>query len=148
MSGGKRSPEWGPRMTARSRGRAQDVTDDTLISPTDHHCFLGLLVDQSLTYKQHVVGVYAKGTRLVRLLRRLTTMHNSLTLPVVRQLYLSVVIPSVLYTTDVLSPNQLFNRHIRGPKAAPYFWTVRKATDIQAPVVPFVRDNISRKAGR
>ena len=82
-------------------GPALHLSDGTVITPTDHHRFLGVLVDQSLTYKQHVASVYAKGTRLVGLLRRLTTARNGLTLMVVRQLYLSVVVPSVLYAADV-----------------------------------------------
>ena len=89
---------------ARTRGVGLgpplQLSNGTTITPTNHHRFLGVLMDQELKYKQHVAMAYAKGTRLIGLIRRLTTAHNGLTLPVVRRLYLSVVVPSMMYAAD------------------------------------------------
>ena len=67
-----------------------------------------MLIDQLLTYKQHVMNIYTEGTCLDGLLPRLATVLNSLTLTVVCQLYLSVVVPSVLYAADIfITPIQV-----------------------------------------
>lgn len=74
------------------------LSDGTVIQPTDHHRFLGVLVDQALKFK--VASAYVRGSRLVSQILRLAKARNWLTLPIVRRLYLSVVIPSMLYAAD------------------------------------------------
>ncbi len=81
-------------------GPTLHLTDGTTIAPSDHHRFLGLLVDHQLRFKQHVALAYSKGSRWVAQLRRLATARNGLTLAVVRRLYLAVVVPSMLYAAD------------------------------------------------
>ena len=78
-------------------GPALQLSDGTTIEPTDHHRFLGVLVDQALKFKQHTAMVYAKGSRLVGQIKRLANARNGLKMAVVRRLYLSVVVPSMLY---------------------------------------------------
>ncbi|RPD63972.1 hypothetical protein L227DRAFT_496792, partial [Lentinus tigrinus ALCF2SS1-6] len=81
-------------------GPALQLTDGTVIAPTDHQRFLGVLVDQALKFKQHTAAAYAKGSKLVAQVRRLATARNGLTLSAVRRLYLAVVVPSMLYAAD------------------------------------------------
>ncbi len=76
------------------------LSNGMVISPTDHHRFLGLLIDQQLRFKQHVALAYAKGNKWVAHIRRLATARNGLTLAVVRRLYLTVAVPSMLYAAD------------------------------------------------
>lgn len=76
------------------------LLDGMKISLSDHHRFLGVLVDQGLKFKQHVVTAYTKGSRLVLQIHHLAKARNRLTLSVVKQLYLAVVVPSILYAAD------------------------------------------------
>lgn len=95
-------------------GPPLQLSDGTEIAPTDHHRFLGVLVDQGLKFKQHVAAAYAKGSRLVSQIRRLAKARNGLTLAVVRRLYLAVVVPSVLYAADTfLTPVRRLTGHVR-----------------------------------
>ncbi|CDO75099.1 hypothetical protein BN946_scf185010.g24 [Trametes cinnabarina] len=90
------------------------LSDGTVVRPSDHHRFFGVLMDQGLRFKQHVVSVYAKGSRLVTQMRRLATVRNGLTLPIVRRLYLAVVIPTLLYAADTfLTPVRTLPGHSR-----------------------------------
>ncbi|CDO77770.1 hypothetical protein BN946_scf185041.g1, partial [Trametes cinnabarina] len=90
------------------------LSDGTVVRPSDHHRFLGVLMDQGLRFKQHVASVYAKGSRLVTQMRRLATVRNGLTLPIVRRLYLAVVIPSLLHAADTfLTPVRTLPGHSR-----------------------------------
>ncbi|CDO74895.1 hypothetical protein BN946_scf184988.g2 [Trametes cinnabarina] len=90
------------------------LSDGTVVHPSDHHRFLGVLMDQGLRFKQHVASVYAKGSRLVAQVRRLATARNGLALPIVRRLYLAVVIPSLMYAADTfLTPVRTLPGHTR-----------------------------------
>ncbi len=110
----------GPQLT---------LSDGTVVQPTDHHRFLGVLVDQALKFKQHVASAYARGSRLVSQIRRLAKARNGLTLPIVRRLYLSVVVLSMLYAADTfLTPIRKLAGHTRKHGSA---GNIRRLTQIQ-----------------
>ncbi len=95
-------------------GPVLTFTDGTLVQPTDHHRFLGLLVDHKLRFKQHVALAYARGSQWVALIRRLANAKHGLSLAVVRRLYLAVAIPSMLYAADTfLTPVRTLPGHRR-----------------------------------
>ncbi len=73
----------------------------TVVCPTDHHRFLGALLDQRLRFKHHVTLAYARGSQWVAIIRRLANARHGLPLVVVRWLYLTVAIPSMMYAADV-----------------------------------------------
>ncbi|EJF56326.1 hypothetical protein DICSQDRAFT_71738, partial [Dichomitus squalens LYAD-421 SS1] len=72
----------------------------TLIKPSDHHRFLGFLMDYRLRYHQHVAYALGKGMAWVATLRRLARSQYGLTPGLVRRLYLAVAVPSMLYAVD------------------------------------------------
>ncbi|CDO73955.1 hypothetical protein BN946_scf185043.g2 [Trametes cinnabarina] len=89
------------------------LSDGTVVRPSDHHRFLGVLMDQGLRFKQHVALV-REGSCLVTQIRRLATVRNGLTLPIVRRLYLAVVVPSLMYAADTfLTPVRKLPGHSR-----------------------------------
>ncbi|KAI0323724.1 hypothetical protein GY45DRAFT_1233807, partial [Cubamyces sp. BRFM 1775] len=84
------------------------------IAPTDHHRFLGVLVDQGLCFRQHVAAAYAQGSWLVSQIRHISTVRNGLSLPLVRRLYLTTVVLSMLYAADTfLTPVRTLTGHSR-----------------------------------
>ena len=88
------------RAHAKDHGPVLHLSDGTSISPTDHHRFLGVLIDYQLKFKEHIAMILAKGMRLVGLLRRLARTQYGVKISLLRRLYLAVVVPSVLYAAD------------------------------------------------
>lgn len=72
----------------------------SVISPSDHHRFLGVLLDSKLRFHQHVSHALAKGDAWVSLIRRLSRLQYGLSLSLVKRLYLAVAVPSMLYAAD------------------------------------------------
>src|SRR3981189_1746927 len=64
-----------------------------LIIPTDHHKFLGLIVDSELTWTKHANFAIAKGTEYVLQLRQLSNITTGISTRLMRKLYLTVAIP-------------------------------------------------------
>lgn len=89
-------------------------SDGTAVHPTDHHHFLILLIDHKLHFKQHVALTYMHGSQWVAIIRRLANARHGLTLAMVRRLYLTVAILSMLYATDTfLTPVRTLPGHKR-----------------------------------
>jgi hypothetical protein len=86
---------------SRTKARPPLTIQDTIIKPTEHHHFLGLVVDQELTWKFQAGHAIAKGTEYVLQLRRLSRPSNGVSAKLMRQLYITVAIPKFTYGADV-----------------------------------------------
>ena len=76
------------------------LSDGSHIAPSDHHRFLGVLIDHQLKFKEHVVMALAKGMCLVGLLHCLARTQYGVKATLLRWLYLAVMVLSVLYAAD------------------------------------------------
>ena len=88
------------KARAATLGPALKLSDGTSIPPSDHHRFLGVLLDNRLKFTQHVDLALAKGMRWVSLIGRLARARNGLAPAVLRRLYLTVAVPGMLYAAD------------------------------------------------
>jgi hypothetical protein len=77
------------------------ITRRTTINPTVMHKFLGVILDQALRWQPHIAYAIAKGTAYVLQLRRLSTTSTGIPISLMRQLYLSVALPKMLYAVDL-----------------------------------------------
>ncbi|OBZ69518.1 hypothetical protein A0H81_10498 [Grifola frondosa] len=75
--------------------------NDSSVQPSQHHKFLGMLLDHKLRFHEHVAYALAKGTTWVAQFRRLAKSRYGLTFGLVKRLYLAVAVPSMLYAADV-----------------------------------------------
>ena len=73
----------------------------TIITPTISHKFLGVIVDERLSWHHHINYAIGKGTAYTLQLYRLATASKGLPLMLMCQLYTSVAIPKLLYAIDV-----------------------------------------------
>ena len=71
------------------------------IQPSHHHRFLGVILDQELTWKEHAAYAVGKGTEYVLQLRRLSRTSTGIPMKLMRQLYQSVAIPKFTYAADI-----------------------------------------------
>ncbi|KIK91874.1 hypothetical protein PAXRUDRAFT_116097, partial [Paxillus rubicundulus Ve08.2h10] len=72
-----------------------------IISPMKTHKFLSVILDQALCWTAHIAYAIAKGTAYILQLRQLSTTANSIPIALMRQLYLAVAIPKMLYAADI-----------------------------------------------
>jgi hypothetical protein len=86
---------------SRTKARPPLTIQDTIIKPTEHHRFLGLVVDQELTWKFQAGHAIAKGTEYVLQLRRLSRPSNGVSAKLMCQLYIMVTIPKFTYGADI-----------------------------------------------
>jgi hypothetical protein len=73
----------------------------TIIKPSATHKFLGVIVDERLSWRYHVNYAIGKGTAYTLQLCRLATAAKGLPMPLMCQLYTSVALPKLLYTVNV-----------------------------------------------
>lgn len=72
-----------------------------MIQPSKSYKFLGVIIDQDLSFKEHASYAMAKGITYTmacnRMIKTTTGIHGRL----MRRLYEGVVIPKMLYAADV-----------------------------------------------
>ena len=71
------------------------------IKPMPTHKFLGVIIDEHLSWCQHIVYTIGKGTVYVLQMRCLAIASKGLPLPLMRQLFTSITLPKLLYAIDV-----------------------------------------------
>jgi hypothetical protein len=81
--------------------RSPLTTRGITITPTATHRFLGVILDQALRWTAHIAYALAKGTAYVFQLRRLSLTSTGIPLSLMRQLYLAVALPKMLYAVDL-----------------------------------------------
>ncbi len=80
------------------------------VLPQESAKLLGISIDRRLNWKMHIAAVLAKGKKWINQFRRLARMNKGISPSFIRQLYLTIAIPRLLYGTDIfLSPQR---RHI------------------------------------
>lgn len=72
-----------------------------VIRPVQTHRFLGVILDQELRWKAQVDNAIARGLSYVMQLRRLSASAKGLPMHLMRQLYLAVAVPKMLYAADL-----------------------------------------------
>lgn len=85
----------------RRKDRPEMPLRGTIIRPSSTHRFLGVILDQELRWKAQIDNAIAKGTTYVLQLRRLSSSAKGLPLRLMRQLYMAVAIPKLLYAADL-----------------------------------------------
>jgi len=106
---------------SRTKARPPLTIQDTIIKPTEHHHFLGLVVNQELTWKFQAGHTITKGTEYVLQLHRLSRPSNGVSAKLMHQLYITVAIPKFTYGADIwFRPiyTEGTNREQRGSKGA------------------------------
>jgi hypothetical protein len=73
----------------------------TIIKPTPSHKFLGIIIDEHLSWRQHIMYAIGKGTAYTLQLRQLTITSKGLPLSLMRQLFTSIALPKLLYVVDI-----------------------------------------------
>ena len=71
------------------------------IKPTQSAKYLSIVLDQNLKWTEQVANVRGKGSKWVAQIRRLTRLTWGLTPNRARKLYVSVVLPCILYSINV-----------------------------------------------
>ena len=88
--------EW-PNMTLQG----------TVISPKASHKFLGVMLNQDLLWHQQADYAIGKASKWIMAYRRLARVATGVNLWLMRQLYMAVTIPKMMYTIEVwLTPLQ------------------------------------------
>lgn len=77
------------------------ITRGTVITPMATHRFLGIILDQALCWTAHIAYALVKGTAYVFQLFRLSSTSTGIPLSLMRQLYLAVALPKMLYAVDL-----------------------------------------------
>jgi len=88
-------------MLNRLKERPPLVVRGATINPTPTHKFLGVILDQELSWREHTAYAIAKGACYAMLLRRLTRTSQGVPTRLIHQLYQIVVIPCTLYAASV-----------------------------------------------
>src|SRR5882724_8825971 len=65
------------------------------------HKFLGVILDQELQWREHVQYTLQKGTKWVTQYQRLAKLRKGVSAKHLRQFYISVAIPKMLYAADL-----------------------------------------------
>ena len=73
---------------------------EEVVPATDCHPFLGALIDCQLRFHQQVARAVAKGSQWVTVIKRMAKSRHGLSMEVVRRLYLTVAVPSMMYAAD------------------------------------------------
>lgn len=77
------------------------VLQDKVVKPCKCARFLGVQVDYRLRFKEHLAHALAKGASWVKQFRRLARTASGIPQTLMRRLYLSIAIPSMLYAADI-----------------------------------------------
>lgn len=72
-----------------------------IIEPSRLHKFLGIIIVDKLTFKEHATYALAKGTRYMMACQRMTRAVKGVHSRLLKKLYEGVVIPKMLYAADV-----------------------------------------------
>ena len=77
------------------------IMPDITIKPTASTKYLGVYVDQHLSWNTHIAHAVKKGTNWSTQIRRVTAPSWGLTPKHARKMFISVAIPKILYAVDI-----------------------------------------------
>lgn len=89
------------------------VIDNHTISPSKSITFLGLIIDDELRWKEQGAAAVAKGTFWINQFSRLASPQKGVCPRLMRQLYLSIAIPRMLYAADIFLTPQVERKNAR-----------------------------------
>lgn len=116
-----------------TRSRTKERPTMTLrganINPSPAHRFLGIILDQELRWKQHAAFAIAKGTKHAIMMRRLSSTTRGVPLKLMRQIYISAVVPKITYGASVWIQPPYSPNHERKTKGS--LGIAKKITTIQ-----------------
>ena len=88
------------------------------IEATDMHKYLGVIMDQELRYKEHTEYAAWEGEMIMNQYKRLANTKKGIIARHMRQFYLAVVAPKMLYAADIfLVPETDRSKGTKGPIA-------------------------------
>ncbi|KJA13100.1 hypothetical protein HYPSUDRAFT_1081343, partial [Hypholoma sublateritium FD-334 SS-4] len=94
-----------PTPDKPNKKKKQEPTTITLngqqITASDHHKFLGVILDTELRFKKHASYVLGKGTKAANQIRRLGKTTKGMHGELARRMYYASVAPTMLYAADV-----------------------------------------------
>lgn len=94
------------------------------IQPSQHHKFLGVIMDEELRFTAHGNYALQKGSKWVSHFRRLTKLTKGKSMKHMRRFYLAVAIPKILYAAEIFLAQAASNA--KGAKA-----TIKRLARIQ-----------------
>ena len=77
------------------------VPPDVTVAPSPNAKYLGIILDQHLNWGPQLAQVCSKGTKWVSQIRRLARPSWGLTPKAAKKLFVSVVLPQILYGIDI-----------------------------------------------
>ena len=89
-----------PRLKRGELGPELKLTDG-MVQPADKTKFLGVIIDNKLTFKQHADYALRKGTTWLQQFRRLARPKTGLNSQHVLTLYKQMLLPAMLYAASV-----------------------------------------------
>ena len=105
------------------------VLPDVTIEPSQNARYLGIILDQNLTWAPQLAQVIGKGSKWSAQIRRLTRPTWGLTPKCAKKLYTGVALPRILYGIDVWC-TPLHGRHARGNRKGSVK-AIKKLTSLQ-----------------
>ena len=98
------------------------------IKPTESTKYLGIILDQSLSWREQLAYVAGKGSKWAAQIRRVTRPTWGLTPRAARRLYIGVALPRILYGIEVWCQSQGETEGHRKPQMSA---AIRKLTTVQ-----------------
>jgi len=77
------------------------ILNDQVIQATSSHKYLGIILDQELRFKEHTNYAIGKGTQWIGRFKRLAKVAKGMAGNLLRQLYIAVGIPRMLYGAEI-----------------------------------------------
>jgi hypothetical protein len=88
-------------MRRKTKEQSPIILNGVTIQPVHHTHFLGIIMDQELTWKEHAVYAIAKGTEYVLRIRQLSRTTMGIPTKLMHQLNLTVAVPKFAYSADI-----------------------------------------------
>jgi hypothetical protein len=89
-------------FTKKKEQKAKEVEiGGTVIKPAEYHCFLGVIFDSELCWREQRAKVIKTGTKWASVLRRVCRTQHGLKPEAARCLHQSVFLPKVTYAADI-----------------------------------------------
>ena len=86
-------------------------TDKSILAPSGEVKWLGIWLDQKLNFNKHRRQKQASGERLVNMLRSLTSTWKGLPLQQARHIYISAILPTMLWGSEIWWKNSASQLH-------------------------------------
>ncbi|CUA67582.1 putative RNA-directed DNA polymerase from transposon BS [Rhizoctonia solani] len=93
--------DFAPPSSSKKRERPPLQIRDQVITPVKSHTLLGVIMDQTLTWREQCDKALAKGQKWAGQLNRLARMSYGASATTARRLYSSIAIPRFTYAADV-----------------------------------------------